>query len=200
VFVSFLGSPCSGKTTTSAMVYALLKEQGVSIEFINEQARSYITTLRYQRQKRFGAKISLSLEDQIEIMHRQLQAEKEVLYCTEPDVVVLTDSSVFNALIYMTPEEHKDQRVTATVSEAQKIFASNKSFVYRASPVLTAVGHDAIRAHNQQESAVAESRLDAVVAEYLTPIGVVPSLLSGPPKRRQDEVYGNLLSELVKDL
>jgi len=46
MFVGFVGSPLSGKTTVAAKVFAKLKKAGMPVEFIPEQSRFYIAQAR----------------------------------------------------------------------------------------------------------------------------------------------------------
>lgn len=98
MLIGFLGAPCSGKTTTAALVFAALKNMGKLVEFIPESARLYICQKREQE----GNNITLSDWDQTEICN--LQDYYETLFIKSGTDTVLTDSSVFNSFLYMTPE------------------------------------------------------------------------------------------------
>lgn len=93
-----IGAPCSGKTTTAALVFAALKNMGKNVEFIPELARTYICVKRRED----GNKIILDDWDQLEIAMQQ--ANYEDLFVSSGTDIVLTDSSVLNTLFYMTPE------------------------------------------------------------------------------------------------
>jgi len=100
MLVNFIGSPASGKTTTAAMLFATLKECGVSTEFIVEEARRYIA-LRKESPEDMPL---LSDADQYHIMATQLQSEQWMVRSCGPQTLVISDGSPLNALLYMSPE------------------------------------------------------------------------------------------------
>ncbi len=93
-----IGAPCSGKTTTTALVFAALKNMGKNVEFIPELARVYICKKRESE----GSSFTLDDWDQAEIANQQ--GIYENLFVNSGTDIVLTDSSVLNTLLYMTPE------------------------------------------------------------------------------------------------
>ena len=111
MLVSFLGSPCSGKTTTAAMLFAKLKEDGLPAEFLAEYARLYIANKRVNSLKE-KTKFNLTDEDQWNIL--KMQASQEELFDESlvgtVDGMVVSDTSCLNALLYMSrPRNDKGQ-------------------------------------------------------------------------------------------
>lgn len=102
MLIGFVGAPCSGKTTTAALVFAALKQMGKIVEFIPECARSYIC----QKRREEGNKFTLDDWDQTEISFAQ--SNMESLFLESGTDIVVTDSSLFNALLYMSPEFRED--------------------------------------------------------------------------------------------
>jgi len=101
--IGSVGAPGSGKTTTAARVFAVLKEQGIPSEFIPEQARWYIAAERLNRGLPPGEPVVLTDQDQLHIMLQQLDAEELMLKSVGKHAVLVTDSSALNALLYMSP-------------------------------------------------------------------------------------------------
>jgi nicotinamide riboside kinase len=95
MLIGFLGIPSSGKTTLAAMTFVELKRMGVSAEFVVEIARSYIALKRQQGQDN----VVLLDEDQAQIMRQQAAAERLM---NDKRVIVVSDSSPLNSLLYLT--------------------------------------------------------------------------------------------------
>ena len=101
---NFLGSPMSGKTTTAAMAFASLKEDGFIAEFSSEQARLYIAQMRVLQDYKPEEQLTLTDADQLDIMARQLELDETLLQACGPGVFIISDSSPLNSLLYMSPE------------------------------------------------------------------------------------------------
>ena len=94
MFVNFIGAPCSGKTTVAAGVFSRLKKYGLATEYVSEFARHYIATKRFRKQS-----TKLDNLDQLKIMEGQLL--EEVLFGQDKSVIVVTDTSPLNSLLYL---------------------------------------------------------------------------------------------------
>ncbi len=101
---NFLGSPQSGKTTTAAMTFASLKEIGLVSEFSSEQARLYIARQRVLWGYGPDDKVTLTDEDQVEIMKQQLEVDETLVKACGPAVFIISDSSPLNSMLYMSPK------------------------------------------------------------------------------------------------
>ncbi len=122
MLISFIGSPCSGKTTTAAMFFASLKDAGQLAEFVPEQARIYIAHKKqaeFQKhcdienakpEKVYGGiapwsyPVTLTDQDQYEIMCQQRAADSLIYMTAGPGTTIVTDSSPINSLFYMSEE------------------------------------------------------------------------------------------------
>lgn len=101
MLVSFLGAPCSGKTTCAARLFADLKDSGISAEFVTEYAREFIAVNRVFLKQN---PVELVDTDQAAIMHGQFMKEDLMVKACGKDVVVVCDSSPLNTLMYISDE------------------------------------------------------------------------------------------------
>lgn len=104
MLISFVGSPCSGKTTIAAFSFAKLKQMGIACEYVSEYARLYIAN-----QMDINKKVELVDVDQSYIMNHQYQNERILSSSVKKtDGIVIADSSPINSLLYMTPLYRKE--------------------------------------------------------------------------------------------
>lgn len=156
MLIGCLGSPCSGKTTLSARLFAELKESGITCEFIAEQARYFIA----KRRDELGLdSVSLADEDQLKIMRAQHEVETIMEGSIRDNGIVLTDSSPINSLLYMTPE-YRDQ-VLKTYNEGWEKCVASYKFVFVCQP-LSAQQHskDPNRVHDFMQSQLIHENLE----------------------------------------
>lgn len=171
MLISFVGSPCSGKTTTSAMLFAKLKEAGASVENVQEYARLYIATKRLQFKKQ-GQKFSVSDlkdEDQWTIMQKQFEWEAtlDLSLADVPVSLVVSDTSSLNSLLYMTPAKRNYPEVRAMTRRV----VEQSALIFYCKPVdLPAYvkAQDPNRVHSQAQSEV----IDREIPEILKGSGV----------------------------
>jgi len=97
--IGCIGSPFSGKTTTSALLFAELKKKGYPVEFLPEYARVHI---REKRSIDPDASVVLNDSDQLTIARGQFEWEKSIMDYSGKEVVLITDGSVSNAYFYTT--------------------------------------------------------------------------------------------------
>lgn len=196
MLVSFIGSPCSGKTTTAALLFAQLKEQGTACEFITEQARSYIAELRIKQGLLPQERIKLTDSDQVAIMERQLNLDAAFRYSVGEDGLVIADSSPLNALLYMTEHTRNTEQVKKLTAQAVQL----TDLVFYTPALESFFGFDPNRVHTFAES--------EAIAQSIYPIlnGSCPEIFSkvvplkGSPQTRQSlamrtvlmaKLYGN---------
>src|ERR1700761_2045380 len=153
--INFIGCPCSGKTTTAAMVFAKLKELGMNCEFITEQARLHIANLRWQRNLKPEDPCPLTDSDQFEIMIKQIETEEIVSTAVGNSVVVICDSSAFNSLLYMSKED-KDQALKWDLVHRAK---DQSDLVFYCPPVDESKGLDPNRVHSREQSLLIDSQI-----------------------------------------
>ena len=192
MLVSFIGSPCSGKTTTAAMLFAALKEQGNPCEFITEQARSYIAELRFSRKIAPPGEVKLNDDDQIAIMLRQLHLDTATRYSVG-DGLVITDSSPLLSLLYMT--QHCRERMRGHTMEA-----INQTDLVFFSPSIQISYHglDPNRVHTLEQGLEIERSIFPVFKALCPEIfpKVVP--LKGTPQTRHSQALGAIFDVMSR--
>jgi adenylate kinase family enzyme len=104
LLVSYFGSPSSGKTTIACSLFSQLKLSSTNSELILEEARKYISNYRRINNLLPNSPIILSDQDQVEIAKKQLNIEKDFKHSCGPNTIIISDSSVFNSLLYMSDE------------------------------------------------------------------------------------------------
>jgi hypothetical protein len=180
VLINFIGSPCSGKTTTAASLFAKLKEDSHLAEFIPEQARHYIATLRFNEQLAPSEPIQLDDSDQYKIMEKQSTLERIITIASGSDVVVVSDSSVLNALLYMTDENKQSFLTQALVFQAMQ----RVDLFFYCPPVESLLIHnDPNRVHSAEESLAIDKKIPDLMAKYI-PADKQITLLSGSSFQR----------------
>ncbi len=177
MIVSFIGCPASGKTTTAAMLFAELKKLGISAEFICEEARIHIASIRYEQGLSPSDPVHLTDRDQQEIMEAQWQSEEVLSTVCGPSVVVVSDSSALNSLLYMSPARRDSQEV----QDLLEVYRCDLVFY---TPPLATVTHglDPNRVHSQSESLRIDSLIPEILAKYVP--GLIPIRLEGDPGER----------------
>lgn len=110
MLIGFLGIPSSGKTTLAAMAFVELKRMGISAEFVVEIARSYIAAKRRDGQQN----VLLFDEDQAQIMEQQAAAERLM---NDKRVIVISDSSPLNSLLYMSDASFDAHRASNKIAD-----------------------------------------------------------------------------------
>lgn len=186
--INFIGSSGSGKTTTAAMVFARLKNLGIASEFVTEQARLYISEVRYSSKNQ--GNILLNDEDQLLIMTRQLKSEITVEYSVNGIGNIICDSSPLNALFYMSPEFRNDPRVKALVNKTLE----STGTVFYCEPVLDLSILDPNRIHSAEESARIDKNIFAVLQDVCPEYAKKIKYLKGDPEARCSKVVQALVA------
>jgi len=188
--VSFIGCPCSGKTTTAMMVVAQLKEAGISCEFIAEQARVYIAEKRYLDRLKPEQSLVLTDFDQTSIMERQLRMEKIMSSVTGPSMIVVSDSSPLNSLLYMS-EDYRDKVPAAILEEA----IQGSDLVFYAPPVSGSNGFDPNRVHDQEQSLKVDGSIPSILEKFAPSVNAKAIALSGDPTCRLSQVFEAIINK-----
>lgn len=155
--ITFIGSPHSGKTTTAAMLFAYLKDLGLSTEFLTEYARQYIA-----RRRAKDPSFRLQDDDQYHIFSQQLEII-DLMQTACPDSIILCDSSPLNALLYMTP----DCTATDFVRQQAAKFVQAGGLMFWSRPVDEPFGPDANRLHDEQQSLAVDAGLLQTLSSIL---------------------------------
>lgn len=167
---NFIGCPSSGKTTTAAMVFASLKDVGLIAEFLPEQARRYIAELRYHSYVTPKEKVVLTDEDQLIIMENQVNLDEVFHYACGPDVIIISDSSPLNALLYMNPELWEDPRVENLIKRSLAI--TDISFYSLPVPKPNE-GSDPNRVHTHEQSLEIDKRIPGMIQTIAPDLNVL---------------------------
>src|ERR1700677_2459612 len=131
MLVNFVGSPSSGKTSSAALLFSELKDLGFPCEFITEFARIYIAKKRYNDSQ---TKVVLSDLDQSEIFKNQFELEN-IMLGSSNDPLILTDSSVWNSVLYMTPDFREEFKKSELCQKAIDRHAKISPLVFLSYPV-----------------------------------------------------------------
>lgn len=192
MLVSIIGCPSSGKTTTAAMVFAQLKEQGLLAELIPEQARIYIAEKRVSEGLRYDEFPKLNDVDQGNIMLKQLLLEETMLKACHPDTIIVCDSSTLNSLLYMSEPYLKRDHIKEYSFRALKQYDA----VYYSTPTGMYGSGDANRIHDEAFSLKLDERIPKFFSEY-TPSLQIAQVLRGDPQARARLMFNDILNRAM---
>jgi hypothetical protein len=193
MIVNFVGAPCSGKTTTAASLFAKLKEDGHPAEFLTEQARLYIASIRLTENLQPSDPVSLSDFDQAGIMYYQMHYETMLQKVCGPDMIVVTDSSFLNALLYMT-EEGKTVGYKHSIAEYVAEASKHDRIIFVCPAVKPPAGSDPNRVHSEEQAKLIEAKIPEMLATYAKDAHIVN--LEGTTHQR----FLTVVSEVFKKL
>lgn len=179
MLVGFIGAPYSGKTTTAAMLFSYLKENGVVAEFLPEAARLYIAEQRYDNvASDFDEKVVLLDRDQKEILERQYTSEVVMNAACGSESVIVTDSNVLNTLLYMSPRCAASHDVVSLVKEG----INQYDLMFVCGNLPRDKVEDPNRIHSEDQSRLLSEKLTYIIEEYDLKERVI--YLSGDPTSR----------------
>lgn len=146
VLVNLYGGPGTGKSTTAAHLFALLKQRGVSAELVQEYAKGVVWEEHFAK-----------LEDQLYILAKQNRHTARVMGKVS---VVITDSPILLSLIYGRdcPTAFKQ-----TVRDLHNLRCSFNVFLKRVKPFEQA---------GRVQDELKAKELDYAIREMLTDEGV----------------------------
>jgi len=188
MLATFIGAPSSGKTTVAALVFANLKERGISVEFVSEWARSYIAGQRVSKGLSPGQGLSLSDTDQVLILQMQMVAEETFIAACGPSVTVLSDTSPLNALLYLSDKAAEDAKVKKWIA---KYLSLNPVFFYLplSNPPAVTVGLDPNRIHGALESVAIDQKAKALISR----MGLKVIELVGTSREKSEKALDRIL-------
>lgn len=190
MLISFIGSPASGKTTTAALVFAKLKEYGLTSEFLVEQARIYITEKRLANPDK---QLVLTDDDQLKILANQIKLENLFHSACPSTTYIITDSSAINTLMYLTPTTQQ------VVAEVVKQAASKYKLVFYCQPITQLVKIiDENRVHTEEESQILDSHLKTLLNNFKDLN--VTTLFGNPHERAAKAITKILESQYVNTI
>lgn len=171
------------------MTVAKLKNVGISCEFIAEQARVYIAETRYTKKLNPQDKLLLNDSDQALIMNRQLEVDTVMSTVTGPEVIVVSDSSPLNSLLYMTDEFRSQDQIKALTARA--IGATD--LIFYAMPIRGIDLLDPNRIHDEAESVKIDLKIVPILKQMAPTIlaRIIP--LTGNPDNCLDTVFGAIV-------
>lgn len=192
MLVQFIGAPCSGKTTVAAKLFAMLKESGHPCEFIAEQARVHIALKRWHR-ARYGeqGEVKLSDGDQGQIMSGQALVEEAFLQTCPPEVVIVTDTSPLNTLLYMS----EPMRGSPEVQDLAGKVVARTDLVFYCPPVEPPTLPDPNRLHTKEACLVVDGWIPKVIPQEV--LGKMTHLRGGQEARACD-AYALVLHEIYR--
>ncbi len=187
MLVTFIGSPSSGKTTVAALMFAELKQKGLTVEFVPERARSFIAFKRVVGNLLPSEKLSLSDGDQQVIMQMQMTEEETFLKACGSSVTIISDTSPLNALLYMSEEAKQDPKIKKWVLN---YLALNPTIFYLPLPY----GSDSFNVldPNRVHDGAASLAIDKKVSALLAELGIVPITLYGNASSRAEQALAVL--------
>jgi thymidylate kinase len=187
--ISFIGCPCSGKTTTAAMTFASMKEIGINCEFIAEQARMYIAERRKILGLKPEQKLILEDIDQLDIMQAQLYIEETFDSVCDKGTLIITDSSPFNSILYMTNNAREIAINNKYIERA--IFGAD--LVFYCPPAITTGTLDANRIHDEQQSLKIDESIPVILRTIAPAVWKNIIWLEGDPKTRLSQVTAAIM-------
>ncbi len=190
MLVAFLGAPATTKTTVAASIFAQLKSSGIAAEFIAEAARRHIASLRYRHRAQPSAAITLTDSDQLEIMAAQDREEEIFSGSCAGDVIVVTDSSPLNALLYMSAAARASSRCQELVAST----LARKPLVFYCPPVSGLYDNpsDGNRVHSLAEAEALDRQLLPLMQEQAPSLKITP--LTGMMGARINQALATILT------
>lgn len=188
MLIGFIGCPGSGKTTTAALTFADLKEMGVAAEFIPEQARLHIAEKRLSLHQAPGSPVVLHDNDQVDILCRQSEAEATMVQSCGPETIVITDSSTFNSLLYMSDACREE--IWSAWWEGRLKY----DLLFYCAPVKGFSSRDPNRVHDQQQAREVDLKIGQLLKQY----DVNPIYLLGDSKERHRLVTTAILERISR--
>lgn len=181
--IAFIGSPASGKTTTAAMVFSRLKEEGYPVEFVPEYARLYIAQARSDSTIR---NIDLQDFDQREIQETQMRWELAVSKSCGSKIIIVSESWSVSSLLYMKVLS------PLVITKAQRAIM-NTDLVFYCPPLKASRVVDPNRVHNRKQSLCIDKQIPKLLQQLGAP---EPIALKGTPLLRASQVVTTIFSKL----
>lgn len=163
-------------------------------EFIPEAARIYIAKVRRQRKLPPFAPLHLSDDDQYFIMKSQLDAEDLMWESCAGNVLIVSDTSPLNTLLYMSEGERLTPRVRQLVRRA---LLGRGSAFYCPLFLLPRITPDPNRIHDYGESIKLDESIGSVLARHAPEVKLIR--LTGDSEERSSAAVEQILSQLSVD-
>lgn len=173
------------------MTFAKLKELGMTCEFITEQARLYIANKRWVNGLKPEAKLELSDDDQVDIMLNQLDIETIVHHAVGDDVIVISDSSPLNSLLYMSEARRSKEAKKDYIEE----MIEKTDVIFYCAPILGFSSFDPNRVHDEKFSLEIDSQIPTVMTQYAPQVWNKVVHLTGDANTRLHQVVNVILTK-----
>ena len=152
--ITFIGAPCSGKSTLANSVQSEIKIRGGNSIFINEVATDYIAE--------YG--IPNTPQDQMVVFYKQLN--REMMYKESKEYIVCDSSSMLNYFYFRTlfpkKPENKDIAIINHIQKEILKSINNWDYIFYVTPIETD-SEDGIRYHDKEEI----QKIDRWIKSYL---------------------------------
>lgn len=159
------------------------------MEFITEQARLYIAEKRFDLDNP-QEHIVLDDNDQIKILKQQKHVESVFVKTASPDSLVITDSSVINAFLYMSEE------VRASAVSLVKDHIGLYDLVFYSKPVDEFLEEDLNRVHDQKFSKKVNEEIPLLLSKYFPE--VKPIVLFGSSRERYQLAMNAITDRMLR--
>lgn len=199
MLIGFVGVPCSGKTTTAARLFASLKDDGHNVEFVSERARLHIATLKMAlvpidpnlAMLPATKTVKLTNDDQKEILWAQQNEEAIFKAVSSPYDFIVSDSSILNALLYMSEEARIDIQ-----EDGRLEWAKEYDVLFRAHPVTPSRNkNDPNRVHTYEQALALDAQLDSIMSRFVPSVKLIP--LMGDSTYRLNTALSEVFNRMV---
>lgn len=150
------------------MAFASLKEVGMVSEFIPEQARLYIAKKKLSLGLEPKDTLKLTDEDQLNIMDAQVTYDETLVLACGPQVMIVSDSSPINAMLYMSPAFREEPLVKALLLRSLSI--THHTFYSKPVPRPLNSGADPNRVHTFDQSLEIDKWIPEILKTIQLPI------------------------------
>lgn len=179
--VTFIGAPCSGKSTLASAVHTNLKTNGKNSVFVGEAATDYIAE--------FG--LPNTPLDQLVIFYKQL--EKENMFKGVKDYIICDSSTILGYFYLRNLFPHQlSKKDIATINHVQKEILktiNSWSHIFYVPPFDESRISDGVRYHNREEII----KIDRLIKAYLDMENIWYEDLSKIPISEREKYVANKL-------
>jgi hypothetical protein len=174
--VGFVGAPCSGKTTSAALLFAQLKDDGVVAEFVAERARYYIAKKKYETERLDAGSDGCRGSDRpfdgrgpVPDHARAVRDAAHPASRVGDGGVVVSDASALGALSYMSEEGRASEEAARWIQAANK----DTHLLFFAHPIDGYDRLDPNRIHSADQALVIHNEIPSLLARFSPAVPVI---------------------------